>query len=65
MTCSRTPAQVPMNGLDSCKARGSRSSSERHGGLLVMALAYYSDLSGFDEPISANTKTTITKLSLK
>jgi len=35
----RTPSRVPLNGLDSGKARGSRSCSERHVGLVVRALA--------------------------
>jgi len=60
-----TPARVPLNGLHSGKARGSRLCSERNGSLLVRTLAQFLNISGFDQPVSANTKTIIMNFSLK
>ena len=61
----RTSARVPLKGLNSGKARGSLSCSERHGGLLVRVLAQFLNISGFDQPVSTNTKTIIMNFSLQ
>jgi hypothetical protein len=45
--------------LHSGKARGFRLCSERNGDLLVRALAQFLNISGFDQPVTANTKTII------
>jgi hypothetical protein len=51
--------------LDSGKARVSLLCSESHGGLLVTALAQFKNISGFDQPVSANAKTITMNSSLK